>query len=310
MKLVKSIDKLTKPFKNAVITIGNFDGVHKGHQILLAEVRKKARAIGGTAIAMTFEPHPIAVLKKENHPPLITMYEQKIELLSQHELDVLICLPFTKKFSEISADEFVKDILVSRIGMKAIVVGNDYHFGQNRGGGIDLLKSHADQLDFKVIVVDWEKISDTWTERISSTKIREVVMQGKVEEAVNLLGRYYQLRGRVVGGRDRGGKLLGFPTANIHLIDELSPKIGVYAVTVECEGEKYNGVANIGYSPTFDDYLFTVEVHILDFRKDIYGQNIRVNFISRLRDEKKFSDISELSDQIERDIAKARDILF
>jgi riboflavin kinase/FMN adenylyltransferase len=203
----------------------------------------------------------------------------------------------------------VEDILVKRIGIKAIAVGEDYTFGKNREGNLALLKTLGNQCGFEVILIDELHISNTYPERISSTKIRELVMAGKVAESKKLLGRYYQIRGKVEVGRDRGGKLLGFPTANINLYDELRPKIGVYAVIVECKGENFKGVANIGYSPTFDDYIFTVEAHILDFKENIYGQKIRVNFIDRLRDEKKFSNISELSEQIKKDIIKARKIL-
>jgi riboflavin kinase/FMN adenylyltransferase len=152
-------------------------------------------------------------------------------------------------------------------------------------------------------------MSKGFAERISSTKIRQLVTDGLMEQAEKMLGRYYQIRGRVVTGRDRGGKLLGIPTANINLHDELCPKIGIYAVTGECRGKPFKGVANIGYSPTFEDHDFTVEVHIFDFDDDIYGEKIRVNFIKRIRDEVKFSNISELIDQIKEDIAAAREIL-
>jgi riboflavin kinase/FMN adenylyltransferase len=309
MIIIEDIKKITKPYKNAVITIGNFDGVHLGHQALFHNLIEKAIALNGTSIAMTFEPHPIRVLKKNNHPPLITLYEQKVELIEKAGLDVLICIPFTQEFAAIPAKEFVEDILVKRIGIKAIAVGEDYTFGKNREGNLALLKSLGNQCGFEVILIDELHISNTYPERISSTKIRELVMAGKVAESKKLLGRYYQIRGKVEVGRDRGGKLLGFPTANINLYDELRPKIGVYAVIVECKGENFKGVANIGYSPTFDDYIFTVEAHILDFKENIYGQKIRVNFIDRLRDEKKFSNISELSEQIKKDIIKARKIL-
>jgi riboflavin kinase/FMN adenylyltransferase len=309
MELIEGIEKIVKPYKNAVVTIGNFDGVHKGHQALIKGIIEKAAAIDGTSVALTFEPHPMRVLKQNNHPPLITLYDQKVELLSQSGLDVLICIPFTREFASITAKEFIEDILVKRIGMKAIVIGSDYAFGRNREGDINFLKKHAKPLGFEVLVPDWIQISETRPNRISSTRIRELVRDGAVEEVVDLLGRNYQIRGKVEAGRNRGGKLLGFPTANIKLHDELSPKIGVYAVTVECQGEKFKGVANIGYSPTFDDHKFTVEVHILDFNHNIYGQRIRVNFISRLRDEKKFSNIKALSEQIKNDIKKARDIL-
>ena len=188
-------------------------------------------------------------------------------------------------------------------------MGEDYRFGKNREGNIELLKSYAPHYNFEVVVAGPIKMATALADRISSTKIRELVADGQMERAEKMLGRNYQIRGSVVSGRDRGGKLLGIPTANINLRDELCPKTGIYAVTVECEGFQYRGVANIGYSPTFDDNQFTVEVHILDFNKNIYGKPIRVNFIKRIRDEKKFSNIAELVDQIKLDIIAARDIL-
>ncbi len=309
MELIKHIDTIEKPYKNAVITIGNFDGVHIGHQALFHEVIEKADTIDGTSIVMTFEPHPVRVLKQNGHLPLITLYEQKIELIENSGIDVLICIPFTEEFAAISAKTFVQDILLKSIGMKAIVVGEDYTFGRNREGNIDLLQTYAKDLGFEVVVADWIKTSKNGPGRISSTRTRELVEEGRVDEAQKLLGRYYQLRGIVTTGRNRGGKLLGFPTANINLHDELCPKNGVYAVTVDCMGGVFQGVANIGYSPTFDDHVFSVEVHILDFNENIYGQNIRVNFVQRIRDEEKFSNISELSDQIKKDIETARKIL-
>ena len=307
MKIFDHLDKIHEPFKNAVITIGNFDGVHIGHQALFHEVIETAETVGGTSIAMTFEPHPIRVLKQNGQPPLITLYEQKTELIERTGIDVLICVPFTRAFASLSADQFIRELLVKKIGMKAIVVGEDYSFGKNREGSIDLLKSYGPDYGFEVILPGWIKMSKGFTDRISSTKIRELVIDGHMTEAEKMLGRHYQIRGRVVIGRDRGGKLLGIPTANINLHDELCPKTGIYAVTVECRGNQHNGVANIGYSPTFEDHEFTVEVHILDFNDNIYGEKIRVNFIKRLRDEIKFSNISALIDQIKKDIAAARE---
>lgn len=309
MELIEHIDNIERPFENAVITIGNFDGVHIGHQALFHEVIEKADALGGTSIVMTFEPHPARVLKQSDYPPLITLYEQKVELIANSGIDVLICFPFTREFAAISAKEFVEDILLKRIGMKAIVLGRDYTFGRNREGNLDLLQTYAENLGFEVVVADWIQTLHTQPGRISSTHTRELVMAGKVADAQKLLGRYYQIRGIVATGRNRGGRLLGFPTANITLHDELCPKTGIYAVTVECGNKQYKGVANIGYRPTFDDHEFAVEVHILDFNDDIYGHKIRVNFIQRIRDEIKFSNISELSDQIKKDIVKAREIL-
>lgn len=309
MKIIERIEQIEKPLKNAVITIGNFDGVHIGHQALFHMVVEKADAIGGTAVAMTFEPHPIRVMTQNGSLPLITLYEQKAELIARTGIEYLICLPFTREFAMISARRFIEQILVTQIGAKAIVVGNDYQFGRNREGNLQLLKQWAPELGYEVIVLDWIQAVNGISGRISSTRIRELVAEGRVAEARKLLGRFYQIRGRVTSGRNRGGRLLGFPTANIQLHDELCPRRGIYAVTVEQGGSTYPGVANIGYSPTFDDHIFTVEVHILDFNKKIYDETIRVNFIERLRDEIKFKDIQSLSDQIRKDIEKARHVL-
>ncbi|MGD8543128.1 MAG: bifunctional riboflavin kinase/FAD synthetase [Desulfobacteraceae bacterium] len=309
MHLIENLEEIKEPLKNAVITIGNFDGVHIGHQALFHAVIEKADAIGGTSAAMTFEPHPIRVLKPNGHPPLITLYRQKVELIASTGIDVLFGVPFTLEFAAIPARQFVEELLIKRIGMRAIVVGKDYTFGRGRKGNLAMLQELGQALGFEVLVMDWIEMHHTLQGRISSTRIRKLVMAGKVAEARYLLGRHYQIRGTVATGRDRGGKLLGCPTANINLYDELCPQTGVYAVTVECLGEKFKGVANIGYSPTFDDHLFTAEVHILDFSGNLYGEDIRVNFIERIRDEKKFNSIAELSVQIQKDIQTARGLL-
>lgn len=309
MKVIRRIEELEIPLKKAVVTIGNFDGVHIGHQALLHTVVEKATAIDGTSVALTFDPHPMRVLKDNDHPPLITMSEQKSELIARAGIDVLIMIPFTMEFAAITARSFVEDLLVGRIGMKAMVVGNDYSFGRNREGTIEMLHQWAPELNYEVLLVDWIQPANGSAQRISSTRVRELVMEGRMDEARKLLGRYYQIRGVVATGRNRGGRLLGFPTANINLQDELCPKMGIYAVTVEYEEQIFKGVANIGYSPTFDDHIFTVEVHVLDFNQNIYEKPIRVNFITRLRDEIKFDGIDALADQIRRDIEQARQLL-
>lgn len=306
---IQNLDEICHPFKHAVITIGNFDGVHIGHQALFYEVIERAHGMDGTSIAITFEPHPLRVLKKSASPPLITMFEQKVELIERSGIDALISIPFTLEFAAISARSFVEDILVRKIGMKAIVVGEDYAFGKNREGDIGLLSSLAPSLGFEVIVTGMIRALQGTLERISSTAIRELVQAGEMQQACRMLGRHFQIRGTVVAGRDRGGKLLGFPTANLKWEDELCPRAGIYAVTVESEGRLLQGVANIGYSPTFDDRQFTVEVHILDFKENIYGHRIRVNFIKRIRDEIKFSSLAALRDQIAEDTETARRLL-
>lgn len=309
MRLIEGIDIIQKPFPNAVLTIGNFDGVHIGHQALFHEVIEKADDLGGTSVAMTFDPHPLRALRQNGHLPLITLKEQKIELIGSAGIDVLIVQPFDASFASIPARRFVRELLVDRIGMRAIVVGKDYRFGKGREGDIPLLRRYAETFGFEVIVADWIQSARDERDRISSTRIRELVNEGDVGRARNLLGRYYQIRGTVVKGRDRGGKLLGFPTANIQLQDELCPRSGVYAVTVLTRGDRLPGVANIGYSPTFDDHQFTVEVHLLDFSGDLYDEDVRVNFVERIRDERRFSSIDELKEAIADDVRRARDIL-
>ncbi len=309
MQIYKGLEHIRKTFQNTAVTIGNFDGVHKGHQAILHQVIEKAESIGGTSMAITFDPHPIRVLKKNGDPPVITLFEQKAELIEKIGIDALVCISFDEKFAAMTADRFLSDILIHTLGMKAIVIGEDYTFGKNRQGDIHFLKDFSARYGYEVIVAGWVPVSHQDMERISSTRVRELVMAGDVEKARQLLGRHYQIRGTVVSGRNRGGRLLGFPTANIHLQDELCPKTGVYAVTVQSNGSTYKGVANIGYSPTFDDQMFTVEVHLLDFSGDIYGQKIKVNFIGRIRDEKKFENIEQLSRQIQADIQTARSTL-
>lgn len=307
MQLIEDLSKIEKPFPNAVITIGNFDGVHKGHLALFELVRKKADALSGTAIAITFDPHPLVLLRPERRPPLITIREQKVELVEKSGLlDALIMIPFNREFAAMPARDFI-DLLVTKIGMKAIIVGPDYAFGRNREGNISLLEELGKERGFEVIVPDWI-MPENMDERISSTAIRKTVAEGKMEEVVPMLGRFYQVRGIVEHGRKRGGDLIGFPTANIKLMDELCPATGVYAVTVEGPMGFHLGVANIGYSPTFDDKVFTVEVYLLDFKGDLYGEKILVNFVKRLRDEMKFSGIDALSAQIKRDVEESKRI--
>lgn len=309
MDVIEDIEKLEKPFKNAVVTIGNFDGVHLGHQALFRQVIRQASLINGTSVVMTFDPHPLRALGRKG-PPLITRRDQKIELIRDTGVDKIICLHFTREFALTEPKEFIYDFLIGKIGMKSIIVGPDYSFGKDRKGDIHLLRSESKKGGFSVMIPDWIHDAGNGSERISSTKIRELVMEGRVEDAPKYLGRQYQIRGKVVKGRDRGGRKLGFPTANIKLHDELCPKFGVYAVTVETDHGDFRGVANIGYSPTFDDNMFTIEVHILDdFAYDIYNTRIRVNMAARLREEKKFSGLEELSGQIKKDIENAKEIL-
>ena len=305
MKVINSLENIKEPFPYAVITVGNFDGVHIGHQGLLKEVKKRADKMSGTSIVLTFEPHPLKVLK-EKKIPLITPFERKIELIEKLGIDVVICLPFTREFSKVSAREFVEEILLKKIGMKEIVVGYDYTFGHKREGNIDLLKKLGDELGFKVCILGPILVDNMI---VSSTRIRNLIMEGELEKVKILLNRYYQVSGEVIAGHDRGGRLLGFPTANLKLVNEVFPKNGVYVVEVIYNNKVYGGVTNIGFKPTFGNDALSVETHILDFDQNIYGKKIKLNFIKRLRNEKRFSSIEALAAQIKRDIEEARKIL-
>jgi len=303
MAIISDLQQLKEPLINPVLTIGNFDGVHKGHLALFDMVKERARSIGGQSALMTFDPHPIKVMKPGNGPPLITLTQQKLELIEDADIDVIFCIPFTKEFASISASEFVQNILVDRIGVREIVVGYDYTFGQGRKGDIGLLQEMGGTLGFMVHVVEPVHVGD---KLVSSTSIRKLVQDGNLPEAKQLLGRDYQILGTVVRGKDRGGRLLGFPTANLELIDELVPKVGVYAVKIAVGDQSLDGVTNIGYNPTFGKGPFSVETHILDFKEDLLGRSIRVKFVKRLRDERPFGSVKDLSDQIGRDVLSAR----
>ncbi|MEW5736319.1 MAG: bifunctional riboflavin kinase/FAD synthetase [Thermodesulfobacteriota bacterium] len=309
MQVFRSLDEIIRPFPGAVITIGNFDGVHIGHQALFHTVLEKAEASKGTALAMTFEPHPLKLFKKSEAPPLITMLPQKIELIEKTGIDALIVVPFTPEFAKTPARTFVSDILMSRLGVSTLVVGPDYSFGRGREGNVESLAKLSGELAFTLSVVPWIEALAPNGERISSTRIRDLVQKGLVEEARRLLGRDYQVRGTVIHGHNRGGRLLGFPTANLAPEDELIPAFGVYAVTVEIAGRMHQGVANVGKNPTFGDDAASIEAHILDFSGDLYGSPIKLNFVARLRGEKKFSGVEELKEQIAKDIRRARKLL-
>ena len=226
--------------------------------------------------------------------------------MEQAGIEVILCIPFNETFAAISAEAFVKDILVGRVGIREIVVGYDYSFGHNRRGNIHMLREMGRDLGFLVHVVEPVRVQDTL---VSSTMIRTLVLEGDLATTHGLLGRNYQISGTVVKGKNRGGRLLGFPTANLRPVDALIPKRGVYVVTVLMDERLYDGVTNIGYNPTFGDEALSVETHLLDFSGDLLGKTIRVNFIQRLRDEKTFPNVEALSAQIGQDIIEAKGLL-
>lgn len=307
MEVIVGIENIRKPLVNPVLTIGNFDGVHRGHQALFQRVKDWAAKLQGRSVVMTFNPHPLQVFRPGNGPAFITTHERKLELIAQSGIEVTLVVPFDETFAQTPANEFVKDLLVDRIGIRAIVVGHDYRFGKGREGDIDFLRKMAELYAFEVDAVSGIDVDGTL---VSSTLIRQCIQGGDLKEAARLLGRPYEIKGRVIKGRNRGARLLGFPTANIDMADHAAPKRGVYAVQVEVDGRLYGGAANLGYNPTFGDTALSLEVHILDFSEDIYDKSLTVRFIDRLRDEKKFSGVEELMQQIALDVEHARRILL
>ena len=306
MEIYRELEAILKPFPGACVTIGNFDGVHLGHQMLFKEVADRAYKAGGTSIAITFNPHPLQVLRPGGIK-LISSAEQKIELIGMAGIDVLIVVPFTMEFAKTTAEQFVDEILLNRVGMKDLVVGYDYAFGKGRTGNTEFLKEQGRLKGFPVTVVDAHFAGSTL---VSSTQIRKLVADGKMVEARQLLGRHYQIRGCVQVGKQRGGKEIGFPTANLSLSPEdLVPRHGVYVSQVICEGKCYGGVLNIGCNPTFGEDVLVAETHIFDFNEDIYGKMIKINLLEFLRCEHKFADITELAMQIGKDVVQAKQVL-
>ena len=293
-------------FSRTVVTIGNFDGVHLGHRVILERVRQRARELGGQAVAVTFNPHPVKVLRPEVNLPLLTTQDQKLKLLSDAGLDAVVVLPFTREFAALPAREFVRRYFGERLRAREVVVGHDYCFGRGREGNIELLREMGTILGFTVQVVWAVEVQGAV---VSSSLIRAMLRLGKVTEAGRLLGRSYGVAGRVVQGKGRGAKLLGVPTANIVTPNELLPASGIYAVWVRRGEVILPGVANIGTCPTFNNTELSLEVHLLEFSGDLYGEPLEVQFVARLREEQRFPSIEALAAQIHADIVAARQAL-
>ncbi len=307
MKIYRRLEEIPKPFHRPALTVGNFDGVHLGHQALFRKVIELAGPRDGDTVALTFDPHPLKILRPQDPPKLISTTEHKIELIAEAGIKHLICLSFTKEFVNTSAYDFVNRILYQVIGVEDLVVGYDYACGKGRQGDIPFLQDMGARLGFKLHVVPPVSVEGMI---VSSTNVRRYVTLGEMRKVRALLGRYYQIRGIVQEGRRRGGPVVGFPTANLRIEEEdLCPKTGVYVVQVIHRDKCYGGVLNIGYNPTFGDQRLGAETHIFDFKQDIYGHPIKLNLIQRLRDEKKFSGPKELARHISRDIETARSIL-
>ncbi|MDD2904261.1 MAG: bifunctional riboflavin kinase/FAD synthetase [Syntrophales bacterium] len=306
MKVFHDLPPGSSPFSRTVVTIGNFDGVHLGHRAILARVRQRAKELEAQSVAVTFEPHPIKVLRPDASLPLLTTPEQKLHLLAASGLDAVVVLPFNREFAALPARAFVQRYFLERLQVREVVVGHDYCFGRGREGNIDLLKEMGRSHGFTVQVVWAVEVEGAV---VSSSLIRAMLRLGKVVPANQLLGRHYGVVGQVVTGKGRGAKLLGIPTANIRPDNELLPATGIYAVYVHRGDEIIPGAANIGTCPTFDNGEFSLEVHLLDFNGELYGETLGVEFVARLREERRFPSLEALAAQIHADIAAARKVL-
>lgn len=306
MEIIRGLEALNKSYPNTVLAIGNFDGVHLGHQKIILEVLKRSEEIKGTSMAVTFEPHPMKVLAPEREIRILTTLEEKAKLIEEMGVNVLLCINFNKEFANLLPDDFIEDVLVKKINAKEIIVGTNYAFGKNKKGTVELLKRRGKKYGFRVKAVRNVRIDGNI---VSSSSIRSLLLKGAVYDTSTFLGRAYSIEGSVIKGKGRGKNLLNIPTANITTPVEIAPKEGVYAVRVGFNNSIYEGVANIGKNPTFGNTDVSYEVHLLNFSINLLGQNIRIYFIDRLRGEQLFPDILSLEKQIRNDIERAREIL-
>lgn len=288
-------------FKNPVVTSGTFDGVHKGHQVILRRLKEIAQKHNGESIVLTFWPHPRYVVQpeKSKNLQLLNTLEEKINLLKHQAIDHLIIIPFTSEFSQKSSLDFIQEILIDKIKTKHLVIGYDHRFGKNREGSFDYIINHPQEFPFEINEIPRQDVDNIG---VSSTKIREALISGEIETANNYLGEHYTLIGNVVKGSQNGRKI-NFPTANLEIKEQfkLIPAHGVYAVEIEFDNKKYNGMLNIGIRPTLNGETTSIEVHIFDFNQDIYKQEIQLNFIARIRNEQKFKNLDSLKLQLEKD---------
>lgn len=305
MQIVESLSVFNKQtYPRPILALGNFDGVHLGHQAIFRQVVVRATEIGGTSMVFTFEPHPLAVLAPERAPRLLTTAEQKMRLIGALGIAVGLQIPFTEHFARQEPLAFIRDVLCEGLGVHHLVVGHDCRFGHKRAGTVDLLHEYAAVYGYHVTVIP--AITQDGTV-VSSSNIRRCLQHGDVEQAARLLGRAYALEGQVVEGFRRG-TTIGFPTANVRPVNAVVPQNGVYAVRVEWEHRIYPGVANVGYNPTFGNEAMSVEAHLFDMTANLYGATVRVEFVSRIRDERKFDSIEELVAQIASDAHYARHV--
>ena len=306
MELVRGLHNINDKHRGCVLTIGNFDGVHLGHQKVLQQVVAQAKSLGLPSVVMTFEPQPYEYFSQEQAPARLMRLREKIYALLQQGVDYVFCLPFNAKTRHLSATDFIEQVLLDGLAVRYLVVGDDFRFGCDRKGDYALLQQWGERSGFAVNDTPTHCLGDL---RISSTRVRQLLVEGHFDQAATLLGQPYCISGRVTHG-NKLGRTIGVPTANMHLRRYSAPLSGVFAVKVKLsDGQYYYGVANVGVKPTVGGITRPIlEVHLFEFDQDIYGQQISVTFVQKLRDEQKFADFGALTAQIARDISQAKQL--
>jgi len=304
MELIRGFHNLKAQHRGCVATIGNFDGVHLGHQTVLGQLADKAAELGVPSVVISFEPYPKEYFAAEKAPARLTRLREKVNALSRYSVDRMLCLRFDEKFAQQPAREFIDKVLITGLDVRYLVVGDDFRFGHQRAGDFALLEEVGKQQGFEVVHLHTFNIDG---DRVSSTRVRQALEVGDMATAEKLLGRPYRMSGRVAHG-DKRGRTIGFPTANIHLHRQNTPVKGVFAVELfGIKGEPVAGVANVGTRPTVDGTRSLLEVHLFDFDEEIYGEYVHVEFVYKLRDETKFDSFDALKRQIDLDAKQARD---
>lgn len=306
MKIIVDIQKSEERLKNSYVALGTFDGVHRGHRVLINSAIEKARANGGISVVYTFLNHPLEIIAPERVPKMINTIDEKLRLLEEMGVDYVVLQTFDEEYAKTTKEEFIDKILIEYLGVKEIFVGFNYTFAERGSGNVEYLKKVAPEKGFKLNEI---KAIEYKGQILSSTLIRKFILEGKIEEANMFLGRPFFISGEVEHGK-KLGRVLGFPTANLKVVNKVYPPFGIFGGTVLIEGEKekYNAVVNIGKNPTLKPGELSVEVHILDFNRDIYGKKIDVSIEKHLRDEKKFGSMEELRQGIKNDVENWRKI--
>ncbi len=306
MILIRGIHNLKPEHRGCVLTIGNYDGIHLGHQAVLARLRERAEALGVASMVMTFEPTPMEYFALEQAPARLSSLRETVEDIAAQNIDRLLCVQFNQRFASLSPRKFVDDLLVQRLKVSEILVGEDFRFGKERAGDVRMLREQGRRNGFNVAPMPTVEVAG---ERVSSTRVRDALAQGDLKTAQSLLGRPYHVSGRVIRGAQLG-RTLNVPTANIKLRRKSATRYGVYAVEAElADGRRFPAAANLGVRPTVNGKQCLLEVHLLDFREDLYGQHLNVYFYHYLRPEARFENIDALREQMLLDIEQTRSLL-